>query len=91
MFSIELKSKGIVKVDLYALTVADIRSLLDVKKKQHQGDEMLGKAVGMTANELLELPFPDYRKLTRFFWKCVSEPLKDEDDAKNSVSESTSE
>ena len=90
MFSIELKSKGIVKVDLYALTVADVRSLLDVKKKQHEGDEILGKAVGMTPKDLLEMPFPDYRKLTKYFWKCVSDPLKDEDEVKNSVSESTS-
>jgi hypothetical protein len=90
MFSTKLKSGKEVTIDLYALTVQDVRSLLDVKKKQHEGDELLGKAVGMTADELAALPFPDYRKLTRFFWQCVSDPLKDEDDAKNSQSESTS-
>lgn len=91
MFSIELKSKGKVTVDLYSLTVSDVRSLLDTKKKQHEGDEILGKAVGMTSEELAALPFPDYRKLTRFFWMCVNDPLKDDDDEKNSQSESISE
>jgi hypothetical protein len=90
MFSIELKSRT-VTVDLYNLSVAEIRSLLDMKKKQHEQDEILGKAVGMTPEELISLPFPEYRKLTRFFWQCVNDPLKDEDDAKNSQSESISE
>jgi hypothetical protein len=89
MFSTKLKSGKEVKIDLYALSVADVRSLLDVKKKQHEGDELLGKAVGMTAEELAALPFPDYRKITRVFWQCISDPLKDEDEEKNSVSEST--
>jgi hypothetical protein len=91
MFSTKLKSGKEVTIDLYALSVADVRSLLDVKKKHHEGDELLGKAVGMTTQELLDMPFPDYRKLTRFFWKCVSDPLKDEDEVKNSQSESTSD
>ena len=90
MFSTKLKSGKEITVDLYNLTVSDVRALLDVKKKQHEGDELLGKAVGMTAEELAELPFPDYRKLTRFFWQCVTDPLKDEDEVKNSQSESIS-
>ena len=91
MFSLTLKSGKKIEVDLYALTVADVRALMDVKKKQHEGDAILGKAVGMTAEELAELPFPEYRKLTRFFWECAADPLKDEDTEKNSLSESTSE
>lgn len=90
MFSIELKTRK-VTVDLYALTVADVRDLLDVKKKAHDGDVILSKAVGMTAAELQAMPYPEYRKLTRFFWKCINDPLKDEDEEKNSVSESTSD
>lgn len=88
MFSIELKSRK-VTIDLYALSVSDVRALLDTKKKAHEGDVILAKAVGMTAEELESLPYPEYRKLTRFFWECVNDPLKDEDDAKNSQSGST--
>lgn len=88
MFSIKLKSRE-VTVDLYALTVADVRDLLDTKKKAHDGDAILSKAVGLSPAELQGLPYPEYRKLTRFFWQCVNDPLKDEDEEKNSRSEST--
>lgn len=87
MFKILLKSKGEIEINLYNLSVGDVRSLLDTKKKQHEGDEILGKAVGMTAEELADLSYPDYRKLTKFFWECVNDPLKDEEE-KNSQSES---
>lgn len=90
MFSIELKSKGKVTLDLYALTVSEIRTIADTKKTR-EGDEILAKAVGMKVKELEEMPYPDYRKLTRFFWQCVTNPLKDEDEEKNSQSESISQ
>lgn len=88
---ITLSNKKKVEIDLYKLSVADVRSLLDVKKKDHEGDEVLSKAVGMTPAELVALPFPDYRKITREFWKAVRNPLEDEEAEKNSLSESTSE
>jgi len=87
---ITLKSGKQVKIDLYALTVAEIREFLTAKKKDHEGDVILGKACGMTADELAALPFPDYRKITKEFWERMSDPLKDEDDEKNSQSVSTS-
>ena len=90
MFSIELKTRKIT-IDLYALTVQDVRDLLDVKKKAHEGDVILSKVVGLTAEELQAMPYPDYRKLTKFFWQCVNDPLKDEDEVKNSPSASTLE
>jgi len=90
MFSIDLKKTGTVTVDLDNLTVLDVRNLLDVKKKSREGDEILGKAVGMSADEIGEMPYPEYRKLIRFFWDCVNDPLKNEDNEKNSLSESGS-
>lgn len=90
MYSVETKSKGKITIDLYALSVADVRALLDKKSTPHDGDVILSKAVGLTVEELTALPYPDYRKLTKAFWKLVNDPLSDEDDAKNSQSESTS-
>jgi hypothetical protein len=87
---VKLKDGREVSIDLYALSVGEVRSLLEVKKKEHDGDAILGKAVGMTEQELTSLPFPDYRKITRAFWECVRDPLKDEDEEKNSQSESIS-
>lgn len=88
MFTVKLKSRE-VTIDLFALSVLDVRNLLDVKKKAHDGDVILAKAVNMTVEEIEALPYPEYRKLTRFFWQCVNDPLKDEDEEKNSPSEST--
>lgn len=89
MFTVKLKSRE-VKIDLWALSVSDIRALLDVKKKAREGDVILAKALDITADEIESLSYPEYRKLTRFFWQCVNDPLKDEDEEKNSPSESTS-
>lgn len=86
---IKLKNGKTVTIDLYALSVAEIRLLLDTKREQHKGDEILGKAIGMTAEELAALPYPDYRKITKEFWQFVNDPLKDEGEEKNSQSEST--
>ena len=91
MNSVTLKSGKVVSVDLYAITVSEIRTLLEPKKKQHEGDDILGKACGMSADELSALPFPDYRKISRLFWQCVNDPLKDEDNEKNLQSVSISQ
>lgn len=86
---IATKAKGNITIDLYALSVADVRALLDTKAKAHDGDIILSKAVGLSPEDLLNLPYPDYRKLTKAFWQLVNDPFKDEDNAKNSQSEST--
>jgi len=91
MFSIELKKTGTVTIDLDNLTVLDVRSLLDVKKNARDGDETLSKAVSLSADEMGAMPYTEYRKLTKFFWQCVNDPLKNEDNnVKNSHSESGS-
>lgn len=91
MFSIELKKTGTVTIDLFTLTVKDVRDLGNPKQKTAEGDEIMGRACGLTVEQLSAMPYPEYRKLVRFFWKCITDPLKDEDDAKNSLSESISE
>lgn len=90
MFSVEIKSIGTVTVDLEKLTVLDVRTLTSKNAKDHEGDVILAKACGLEVEKLMTLPFPDYRRLTRFFWKCIADPLKDEDEEKNSPSASTS-
>lgn len=88
---VKIKDGKEFSIDLYALTLAEVRSLLEPKKKDSEGDDILCKAVGLTKDELQALPFPDYRKITKAFWECVRDPLKDEGTEKNSQSESTSE
>jgi hypothetical protein len=88
---VTLKSGKTVSIDLYQLSVSDIRDMLNSKKKDHEGDAILSKAVGLSVEELQALPFPDYRRITMKFWECVTDPLKDEDDVKNFQSASTSD
>ena len=93
MFSIKIRERTYT-IDLYKLSVADIRTLSDGKarksKSDDEADAILARATSITIEDLRGMAYPDFRKLTRFFWECVSDPLKDEDDAKNSLSESTS-
>jgi hypothetical protein len=63
---------------------------MELKLKDHEGDDVIGKTIGMSADQLADLPYPDYRKITQAFWECVRDPLKDGDEEKNSLSESTS-
>lgn len=89
---VKLKDKTEIKVDLYALTVGEVRDLLEGKKEKgfDKEDEVIAKAAGITVEQLRALPFPSYRKVVRAFWDCLRDPLKDEDEeTKNSVSEST--
>lgn len=90
MFEVKLKNGKSVTIDLYKLSALEVRSMLDREQTAEDGDEILAKALGMSAQELTALPYPDYRRITRHFWKFVSNPLEDEDAEKNSQSESTS-
>lgn len=90
---IKLKDGREIQIDLYALSVLEVRALSAPTKKgkDDTGDESISKVTGLTVAELQALPFPDYRKITAAFWKLVLNPLADDGEQKNSVSESTSE
>ncbi len=75
-----LKDKTEISIDLYAITLSEVRSLLDMKKNDHEADSILAKACGLTVEKLRELPFPDYRKITKAFWEYLSDPLKDDEE-----------
>ena len=91
---IKLKDKSIITIDMYSITVSEVRSILDSKKEKAdpfgQEDTVISKACGISVERLRELPFPDYRKIIKAFWDCIRDPLKDEGEEKNSVSESIS-
>lgn len=91
---ITFKDKTTLEMDMYAVSVGEIREILEVKKSKDdpysKEDAVIGKTVGMTAEEIQALPYPNYRKIVTAFWKAMREPLADDGDEKNSVSESTS-
>ena len=88
---VKLKNGKEVSIDLYKMTVAEIRKMGEANLPIDEGDELLAKAIGMTKEEIQSLVYPDYRKITKKFWEYARNPLQDEDDEKNSPSESTSE
>jgi len=90
---VKLKSGREITIDLYALTVQEIRTFFDTPKvKDKYGeDETVSRAIGLTVDELRALPYPDYRRIINAFMKCLRDPLQDEGEEKNLVSESISE
>lgn len=64
-------------IDLTKITMAEFRSLLDPAQKNEEGDALVGKCVGLTAEELAALSHPDYRLVARDFFRKAREPLAD--------------
>jgi len=64
-------------IDLSKLTIAEFRSLFDKEQKQEDEDEIMARVCGMTAEELRELSYLDYKKLTTAFFKKARDPLAD--------------
>jgi len=85
---IKLSDGKEIQLDLYKLTIAEVREIISGKRKD-DGDDLLGRVVGMTAKQLAALPFPDYRRITREFSKALNDPLAYEELEKNSLSESS--
>lgn len=90
---ITFKDKTTLEMDMYAVSVGEIREILEVKKSKDdpysKEDAVIGKTVGMTAEEIQALPYPKYRKIVTAFWTAMRDPLQDDGEEKNSVSEST--
>lgn len=57
--------------DLYAVTMADLRSLFDNNQTDEEGDAIIGKSIGMSGEEYAALPVPDYRLIATEFFKKV--------------------
>lgn len=88
MFELTLKS-GTYHLNLDAITTEDVRKASNPKTKVEDSDAILAKALNIKPAEIEKLPYREYRRLVRWFWKCVSDPLADEDTEKNLQSEST--
>ena len=72
--------------DLMKVTAREHRAMRDPKQPDGTGDESLARVYGITVDELLELPYPDYWALVQEFYMASRNPLSDP----NSQSASTS-
>lgn len=63
--------------DLSAYTVREYRSLFNRDQAAEEGDEIVGRAAGLTVDEVGSLAHVDYKRLLTAFFKRASEPLAD--------------
>ncbi|MCJ7528977.1 MAG: hypothetical protein MUO37_12935 [Methyloceanibacter sp.] len=64
-------------IDLGKITISEFRALLDPAQAEHEGDKLIGRCVGLSAEKVGALSYPDYRLLTREFFRKAREPLAD--------------
>jgi hypothetical protein len=76
-----------ITIDLSAITVREYRELFNTKQTAEEEDATMSKVSGLSVDELLDLPQPEYRRMWQVFFQGAREPLSDP----NSVSESTLE
>ena len=68
------------------ITMREYRSLFDQSTTPDQDDRVYAKALGLTADELVDLPQPDYRQACYAVLDVARKPLENP----NSASVSTS-
>lgn len=66
-----------IDIDLHKITVKEWRDLVSDKGDQEQEDELTARICGLTVDEMLNLPQPDYRKLLQAIVRKAREPLAD--------------
>ena len=80
MADVTLSDGREITFDLLKISQKEYRALFSNAQPDTEGDEIVGRCCGMSAEEVGDLPQPDYRRLVRAFFKRASEPL---DDSKN--------
>jgi hypothetical protein len=77
MADITLQNGREIAFDLSAMTLREYRGLFDPKQPQSQEDEIAARVSGLTVDEYLDLPQPDWRRLMTALLKKAREPLSD--------------
>lgn len=63
--------------DLTKISMREYRHLFEDGQAAEEGDEMIGRCCGMTADEVANLSYLDYRRFVTAFFKTAREPLAD--------------
>jgi hypothetical protein len=89
MAEVELKSGRRLVIDMDAITISEYRALfkpITGDADQQRENEILGRAAGLTAEEVGNLPQREWRRVVKAILQAAQEPLADP----NSESASTS-
>lgn len=76
MSDIKLSSGQEVTLDLYKISLQEFRWLLDPDRPNEEGDAIIGRAIGMDAEAVGKLPYPDYRLLVKTLFEKARNPLE---------------
>ena len=63
------------EINLRDITLGEWRAMFDQSQPEHEGDNTLAKATGLTVEELRDLPLYDYRALIQAVLTKAAKPL----------------
>ena len=66
--------------DLYQISQREYRSLFDPKQPDSEADAVLAKTCSLSADEIADLPQPDFRRLMAAFITKARKPVDDAND-----------
>ena len=74
MADLTLKDGREINFDLSQMSIAEYRSLFDPEKKADDGDEIIARVTGLTEADITALPYPEYKRVAKAFFKKAAEP-----------------
>lgn len=77
MADVTLSDGREITINLGKVTVKEWRALFDPKQPDDEEYTIVGKAAGMTAEQVGSLSLPDWQRLYRAMLKKAQEPLAD--------------
>jgi len=72
---VTLMSGKVVVVDLMKISTKEFREMTDPKQPERDEAISIAKACGMTIEEILALPLPEYRLVASAFLRLATMPL----------------
>jgi len=75
-----------IDINIYKISLEEYRAVITPKQKPEEEDAIMARVFGMSIEDYLKLPVPDWRFLTFKFFELARRPLADP----NLASESTS-
>lgn len=84
--SVILSDGRVLEIDLHSITMREYRTLFTVSTTPEEDDKIYAKALGLTSDELIDLPQPDYRAACFAVLEVARKPLKDPNSPSASIS-----
>jgi hypothetical protein len=83
MTDLTLSTGKKVKIDLNKMTITEFREIVELDGQElstERSDEILGKTIGLKGKEVNQLPYPDFRKVSKAFWYEIKQLDKEDEE-----------